>query len=250
MNMLRRVVSPNFLALASFIGTLFVHSSSGISAEKVNPSGTWRWEYDFQGETIKDSLRINLADDGKVVGTFHGRNTTKEIENGKLDGDKLTFEFEIDFNGTAVELEFAGTVKKDDIDGTVTAIVNGDENEFPWTPKRSVKLEDVFGKWQIRIETPDGNVLEPRVEITKDGDAAKATYFGQSGREIEVEDLKVKDNDLSFTIKTEIDGTDLKADYKGRPYGDKISGSVGYDFGGQTGELDFTAKRSAEKKKK
>lgn len=243
-----RITFPSLLVTMTFVGLAWV--STGSAAEKVNPSGTWRWEYDWQGETVKDSLKINLADDGKVVGTFHGRTGTQEIQNGKLEGDELSFDFEAEFNGNAVELAFSGTLKKDDIDGTVVASVNGEEYEFPWTPKRSVKLEDVFGKWQIRIDTPDGNVLEPKLEIKKDGDAAKGTYVSQSGRELNVKNIKVKDNNLTFTIEANFDGTDLKADYKGRPYGSKISGSVAYDFGGQTGELEFSGKRETEKKKK
>ena len=142
------------------------------AAEHVDPSGTWRWEYEWQGETIKDSLRLNLADEGKVIGTFHGRNATKPIENGKIEKDKLSFEFELEFNGVAVDLKFSGTIKQDDIDGNVILSANGEENEFPWNPKRSVQVEDVLGKWQLHMRLAmamysNQNLKSPRMEIRR-----------------------------------------------------------------------------------
>ena len=31
--------------------------------QAVDPSGTWRWEYELGGETMKDFVRINLGND-------------------------------------------------------------------------------------------------------------------------------------------------------------------------------------------
>ena len=53
-----------------------------------------------------------------------------------------------------------------------------------------------------------------------------------------------------FTITAEFNGNSIKVDYKGRPYGDKLSGTLKYDFSGNTGEGEFVAKRKVEKKKK
>ena len=36
--------------------------------EKTDPSGTWRWEYEMNGESFNDSMRLVLKKDGKVEG--------------------------------------------------------------------------------------------------------------------------------------------------------------------------------------
>ena len=229
----------------------FVMCSLVIAQEKavtVDPSGTWRWEYELGGETIKDSLRLNLAKDNTVVGMYKGRaEKPVEIKDGKMEGDSLTFQFSIDFQGMPIKLAFKGKINKDEIDGKVDIATAEGSRDFPWAPKRSVQMEDVIGEWQMKIET-GGNTLEPVVTITKDGDKYKATYVSGTQVSVDVINLKVENNQLRFSIDTEANGTKIKADYKGRPYGDKIKGSIDYVLGENSGEIDFTGMRKAASK--
>ena len=48
-------------------------------------------------------------------------------------------------------------------------------------------------------------------------------------------------------FNADFDGGTLVVDYKGRPYGDKLNGKLDYDMNGQTGELEFRAKRTSKK---
>ena len=209
----------------------------------VDPSGTWRWEYEFQGETVKDSLQLNLKEDGKVVGTFKGRNNTVKVKEGKVEGDKLTVAFPVDFQGTELNLTFSGQLNGDDVDGTVIIEANGESREFPWKPKRSVKMEDVVGTWQIRIESSNGTVFEPTMKISNNDDKYESVYTTKQGQELDVSDLRVEENHLMFTVTAEFDGNTLKVDYKGRPYGDNLKGTLGYDYAGTTGEAEFVGTR-------
>ena len=62
----------------------------------VDPSGTWRWEYELNGESMKDSLKLNIDKDNKVVGIYQGRSEkTIEIKDGKMEGDSLSFYFSL-----------------------------------------------------------------------------------------------------------------------------------------------------------
>jgi len=51
---------------------------------------------------------------------------------------------------------------------------------------------------------------------------------------------------LSFTIETDFQGSRIKADFMGRPYGDAIKGSIDYTLGNDVGEIEFTGQRQAE----
>ena len=61
--------------------------------------------------------------------------------------------------------------------------------------------------------------------------------------------IQVKNNKLFFKISGDFGGSTLTANYKVQPRGDKLGGEIEYDFNGQTGELEVTGKREAEKKK-
>ena len=214
----------------------------------VDPSGTWRWEHDEQGQTIKDILRINFdADTGKGSGTYEGRIGPIELEEVEVEGDQLSCEFEVDFDGGSIEVEFEGKVEGDTVTGVVEISAGQDGQEFPWVAKRSVEESDVLGTWDIRIELNDGNTLTPSLKISHDDDKLVAEYTSTNAEvELNVEELAVADNNLTFTISAEFNGNTLTANYDVAPRGDKFSGTVAYDFNGQTGELDVDGARQTD----
>ena len=234
-----------------FLLIVFASVSSAEDKAKADPSGTWRWDYEMNGESFNDSMKLVLKKDGKVEGKYYGRDRTAKIEDGKFVDGKLEASISLDFDGTDVKLTFSGPVKGDEIAGNVKADFNGENYDFPWEPKRSVKLEDVVGTWEIAVTAGD-TVREPSVIIAKkEGkEEYEATLISQDGDEVKLKDLKVGDNHLVFTLLTDFNGGTLKADFKGRPYGDNVAGSVEFDLEGQTGEGSFKGKRKAEKKKK
>ncbi len=84
------------------------------SKTKVDPSGTWRREYDWYGTIIEEVIRLNLKEDGKVVGTLLRNDAASEIKNGKLKGNELSFSVSNDYQGTAWITSFTGIIKGDD----------------------------------------------------------------------------------------------------------------------------------------
>jgi hypothetical protein len=233
-------IAATLLTLTLFASFTFAQDKA--SAKVVDPSGTWRWEYELGGQTFKDSLRVNLGSDNKVVGYYQGREKPVEVKEAKYDDNVLSFLLNLDYQGTPIKLQFKGKVNGDEIDGSVAVTTGEGTQDFPWAPKRSVQMEDVVGQWQIKIETGD-RTLEPIVTITKEGEQYKAKYV--SGQELNVEatDLKIEKNELCFKVSATVNGTQVKADYKGRPYGDKIKGSIAYVLGDNSGDIDFTGVR-------
>jgi hypothetical protein len=224
----------------------------------VDPTGTWRWEYDLDGTNYKDLVRLkigaNIKDskDKEVKGIYESSAGRKiEIRNGKVSGSKLTFDFNLNYQGMDVKLEFEGSITKDEVTGNVKASTGSDGREFPWTATRSVQSDDVVGNWKMRIDA-GGTILEPVVAITKDGDSLKATYktVNDAGKEIQLDakNVRIEKNELCFGVETEFQGSGLQADYRGRPYGDRIQGMIEYVLGGNAGEIDFTGERQADAK--
>ncbi len=215
----------------------------------VDPSGSWRWEYEYQGQQVKDRLELEF-EKRMLTGKFIGTNATADVRDAKIDGDQLSLSTQIEVQGTKVDLKFSGTVKGDELDGKVIVEVDGQTQEYPWTPKRSVQLQDVQGEWSFEIEAPDGQELSPVLTVQVDGDKLTGKYVTDDDQTIEPKEMKVVDNQLTYTIETMVNGSALIAKFKGRPYGNKMQGKIAYDYSGNAGEVDFLARRSKPANKK
>jgi len=87
-------------------------------------------------------------------------------------------------------------------------------------------------------------VIEPQITITQDGDKLHGAYVSPFG-EREAKELSLKDGELSWTISSDDnDDFDFQVVYHGKPRGNKIAGSNEFDFGGDTGTMEFTGERT------
>ena len=237
-------------AILTFLPLVFVSLTASIASAQSSasdPSGTWRWSYEFEGKTQVDSLSLHL-EDGKVTGTFQGiLGKPIAVKDAKLKDNQVSCTVEYKFKDQTVSLEFVGKVKKDDLEGTVVVTTEAGTEEYPWTPKRSVKIDDAVGQWNIVIDA-DGNKLEPSIVITKSDDKLLGKYTVAEGTVVDVTDLKIRDNKLEFRVDATVQGRKIRADYSGRPFGHSMKGVIKYDLDGNEGEIDFSAKRQPAKK--
>ena len=243
-------MKPTSLLALLLIGLLATYSTAQERAKKVDPSGTWRFEYELEGLTVKDSLELQLGKEGAVTGIYKGRAENPiELSSGKIDGDQIELEMAFDFQGLEIKVKFEGKVKEDDIEGLVIATTQQGDMDFDWIAKRSVEPEDVVGTWDLEIDAVE-TVLEPTLEIKLVDKELKGTYKDQdTGINVDVSDLRIVKNELKFTISSDFQGTPIKAHFSGRPYGSKISGTVEYDLGGDTGEVDFEGVKQRRRRK-
>ncbi len=225
----------------------FAPAAQGEETKKVDPSGTWKWERTFNDNTREFVLRFRMDGD-KVTGTYKGRREAVKIDDVKMDGDMLSFQYKRDTGDFRFTANYQGKVSEDTIKGTIEFSSDRGSREFDWEAKRSTELVDVLGKWQFKIETQNG-VIEPSVTFSQEGDKIKGAYVSRLG-EREAKNIKVNENKLTFEISGENDGNQFKVVYTGKPRGDSIKGTVDYDFNGTTGSTDFTGKLLREKEQK
>jgi hypothetical protein len=211
-------------------------------AAPVDPSGSWKWEYNFNDNPAEFSLNLNW--DGKqLTGKYTAFDNTTDVEQGKLEDDKISFIANREFNGNQFTVRFDGKAQPDEIVGTVGVDFGEGPREFEWHAKRVVEIDDVLGTWKLRLETPQG-VIEPQITITQDGDTLHGAYVSPFG-EREAKELSLKDGELSWTIASdEDDDFDFQVVYRGKPRGNKIAGSNEFDFGDNTGTMEFTGVRT------
>ena len=219
-------------------------------AKTVDPSGTWRWETERNGETRKHELRIQANEKQEVTATYSGMLDGIKSTRGTIKGDKLVLEFAVEGDDRKFTARYDATVKGDSASGTIHFQSDERSADIPWEATRSVRKSDVLGTWRIEIKTPNGNVLNPTLEITKDAESQELVgkYTSPQAGELDVKTLKIAKNNLEATVTAEFNGNAVQVDYKGRPYGDNMRGTLAYQFGENSGESEFTAKRRAEAK--
>ena len=251
-----RVTLHGVLVLAVTIAAAAQESTAQEKAaakKKTDPSGTWKWERSFGDNQMDYTLRIMQNEQGKLTGTYAVKRNESErepvkLDDVKLDGNKLTFRVHRTRNDREFTINYEGVVSDEGIKGLTKANFGGEDREFEWNAKRVVTIADVIGTWQIRSER-NGNVRESVLKLSKDGEKLKGSRTSSRG-EREIQDIKIKDNQLSFHITFERDGNSFTIAYTGLPRGNSMTGFRESNFGGESRKTEFVGKRLPEESKK
>lgn len=121
---------------------------------------------------------------------------------------------------------------------------------MPWEAKRSIEMSDVVGTWDLEMETPEGEIHEPRLVIKKNGDEYTATWDGRELGEFPIKDMKTKDGKFMFTVTGEIEGNEFVGKCVTTPKGNKFKGNLELEVGGNTVEMPLAGKLKSDKQKK
>ena len=214
--------------------------------KRADPSGTWRWDFDMDGQTVKNELKLEAGKDGKLTGTLSANDRNLKVEEGKIEGKEISFVVNLKLERD-IAVHFKGKQDGDAIQGTLVAKSDEGSRDFPWDAKRSVEVSDVLGAWELRIETPDGLTLKPVLTLAKTDGKLTGSYASPDGKTIEAKELELKNNHLQFQIDSDYEGAKLHVEFKGRPYGSKLKGNLEYSVNGDSGEIDFSGTRKADK---
>ena len=211
--------------------------------------GTWDLEIQTDdGQTLKAAL--NLKKDGdKLGGNFVGVDGTEvKVDEAAVKDGELAFKVTVDFQGSELVAKFKLKPVDAGAKGTVDYDLGGQTGTLDVIAKRPAGDSKLAGKWDVEVMTDDGQTLKSSVKIDVDGDKIKGVANTPDGKEVKLEDGKIAGEEVSFTINVDFEGTALVAKFKGKVDGDKIKGQVDYDLSGQTGTLDFTAKKADDGK--
>jgi len=217
--------------------------SRGVDA-KNDPTGTWVWSRELEGESNRSVLKL-VNKDGKVTGTYRRSGQTVPISNGKFEKGELSFEADGKFNEQKIHAKFHGKLSQDEINGDIDVIIEDNSVPLPWTAKRGVDLDDVVGTWKLKIEA-NGDTIESTLKLTAAGEKLKGTYTGRLGEQ-PAQELKLQGNDLSWQIAVDRDGQKFKGVYKATLEGNSLKGNLAFELGDNKGTIDFTGERTAAK---
>jgi len=103
-----------------------------------------------------------------------------------------------------------------------------------------VSAADVSGKWKGTAEGPNG-AIERTFTFKVDGGKLTGETESEMLGKATINDGKIEGENLSFTIKANFQGNEMKLEYKGKVVGDQIKLTVDFGGGGQT--VEYTLKR-------
>ena len=203
-----RIVAASVVLASLCNAPAFAAPQDAAKKEAVDPSGTWHWEHDENGVSVKDARTLNYdRKANQLTGRYKGNIGPIKIENGRIDGDKLEFRFDVDLEGTKIGLKFDGVIKGEEVNGTVSIDASGQTAEFPWTAARSLEPEDV-AEWADEVGLPqvdgvrvfgtnDLAALEQSLEDSEDdqGDESDQMLDGADDHDDDRDDPEDDDRD-------------------------------------------------------
>lgn len=209
--------------------------------------GTWLWETRLGPNASMNRLRLSL-EDGQPVGTYETSREgvepeTAPILGAELEGNKLTFDLDREFNGQTLSITYTGIVQGDQITGWTLMDFNGSPRDREWRAERVVELEDLLGTWNLEIEGPDGNTIRSTLTLSRDGDEISGVYVSQFFGESEARNIVLEGDQLSFDVTFERDGNEFTFAYTFEVRGDSLDGTISSEFEGQSIKSPIVGRR-------
>lgn len=222
------------------IGFLMVLAALSLRASaeppKLEIAGDWQIKTEFEGRTTESILSLCQDPEGKLSGKWISFWGFSELQEVKLEGDRLTFVQVNRFRQTESTSKFTGTVKE----GKLTGTLSGERGEFSVQGTYMKPIAPAVGNWEIISQRGDREIT--RTLIIKADKEGKLTAEmqrqqgqgqqdqgpgGQGQRPPEViKEVSFKDGKLTFTRTTTFGDQQRESKYNLTVKEDTISGTV------------------------
>jgi uncharacterized protein (DUF2147 family) len=104
--------------------------------DKPNPTGTWKYTADVNGQSIDVTIKLKLEGD-KLTGSVTVLDMETKIEDAKYKDGELSFKVTRDMNGNKFTIKYNGTIKGDTFKGKRELERDGQTNTRDFEAKRS-----------------------------------------------------------------------------------------------------------------
>lgn len=209
-------------------------------------TGTWKFALMTpSGQSVEATLELK-QDREKLIGNLVINGNELAIRDGQVKNDEVSFVFSRKRDKVDVLTRYKGQLTDDHIKGKSTSTVNGEEKISDWDAKRisyrSAAAGDLTGTWLYSFTTPGGQVLEPKMKLTQDGEQLSGSVFFNEN-EVPISEGRVHDGELSFKVTRDRDGQILSSAYQGKVEGSLIHGKIQSNWSGSDKTYDFEARR-------
>jgi len=133
-----KVTRQILIGLASLlILAVATRASAQEQPNKVDPTGTWKWNFTTPtGDTRETTLVLKLDGD-KLTGTISGRRGETPISDATLKGDEISFSVVREFGENKFTNKYTGKITGDTIKGKMEFVdPAGEKRTRDWEAKR------------------------------------------------------------------------------------------------------------------
>jgi hypothetical protein len=104
--------------------------------DKPNPTGTWKYTADVNGQSIDVTIKLKLDGD-KLTGTVTARDMEIKIEDGKYKDGEVSFKVSREMNGNKFAIKYQGKIQGDTFKGKREIEREGQTNTREFEAKRA-----------------------------------------------------------------------------------------------------------------
>ena len=104
--------------------------------EKPNPTGTWKYTVDVNGQSLDVTIKLKLDGD-KLTGTLTAGGNETKIEDAKYKDGEVSFTAKPEFNENKITIKYKGTIKGDTFKGKRELERDGQTNSREFEAKRA-----------------------------------------------------------------------------------------------------------------
>jgi hypothetical protein len=104
--------------------------------DKPNPTGTWKYSADINGQTIDVTIKLKLDGD-KLTGSVSVMDMETKIEDGKYKDGEVSFKVVREFNDNKFIIKYNGKITGDTFKGKREFERDGQTNTREFEAKRS-----------------------------------------------------------------------------------------------------------------
>jgi hypothetical protein len=215
------------------VAGIFLFVAVAVTARAADLSGTWKGSFEFNGDSFPLTLHLTEAGNA-VTGDVEGLPTSPaEIQDGKIDGEQVTFWVNTDYQGTTYKLVYTGKVNADQIaftfgtdDGSWSTLLT-----VTRSAEAAPTAAEVTGTWKGAFDF-DGNNVPLTFHLTLKGDTVTGTVEGLPTTPTPIQDGKIDGDTVTFSVQTDYQGETYRLVYTGKVSEGKIVFNFGTDDGG------------------
>lgn len=203
------------------------------SQDKV--AGDWLMQSDWNGRPVSSFLLISKDASG-YTGKWASFFGISNVDNLKVEGDKISFTQINRFRDQEMKSTFTGTVK----DGKIEGLMSSDNADIDYEGKR-VDAPPVVGVWEFRMQRQDREFVST-LKVSQNDQGQITAEWGTEGQEAprwEISDVKYEDGKLTFTRKSTNPDRPMEMNYTLTAQDGTISGTSA----SQRGERPIEGKR-------
>jgi hypothetical protein len=121
--------------LASLVCVLAIASTTR-AEDKPNPTGTWKYTAEVNGQSIEVTIKLKLEGD-KLTGTVSALDTESKIEDSEYKDGEVSFKVTREVNGNKFTIKYKGKIRGDTFKGKRELEREGQTNTREFEAKRA-----------------------------------------------------------------------------------------------------------------